>query len=162
LVKHRNSKKDNKVKSSRSFLIKEGIAKARSRREKWGRPSIIETKGDPEIGFKASEMRSQGLSWSEIASNLKIGKTTSRRLVIHYQEDGDEKKEIDSDRAGCNRKVNCTFSENVGEQEAKTETSKNQIQDNQFHSNDDVLNKMPKTFQIFNSLLEKARKKQAK
>ena len=162
LVKHRNSKKDNKVKSSRSFLIKEGIAKVRQRRGKWGRPSIIETKGDPEIGLKASTMRSQGLSWSEIASNLKIGKTTARRLVILYQKGGDEQKEIDSDSTGCNRKVICTFGENEDEQEAKSETSKNQIQDNRFPSNDDVLNKMPKTFQIFNSLLEKARKKQAK
>ena len=162
MVKHHNSKKDNIVKNSRSFLIKEGIAKARSRREKWGRPSVIETRGDPKIGFKASEMRSQGLSWSEIASNLKIGKTTARRLVILYQKDGDKQTEINFERIGCNRKVNCTSGENEDEQEAKTETSKNQIQDNRFPSNDDVLNIMPKTFQIFTSLLEKARQKQVK
>lgn len=107
-------------------------------------------------------MRSQGLSWSAIASNLKIGKTTARRLIIQYQEDGDEKKEIDPDKAGCNRKVNRTSGENEDEQEAKTETSITQPQDDRFPSNDDVLNKMPKTFQIFNSLLEKARQKQAK
>ena len=77
-----------------------------------------------------------------------------------YQKDGDEQE--DSDNTECNRKVNCTFNENEDEQETKTETSQNQIQDDRFPSNNDVFNKMPKTFQIFNSLLEKARQKQEK
>jgi hypothetical protein len=50
--------------------------------------------------------------------------------------------------------------ENEEEQEAKTENSKNRGQDDLFPSDDCVLNTMPKTFQIFNALLEKARQKE--
>ncbi len=115
----------------------------------------METKGDPEIGDKASEMRSQGLSWSEIASSLSIGKTTARRLVSLHQKDEDNPIRTDADGVGPIRKVTCTFSENEGD-------SINQPQDDRFPLKDDVLNKLPKTFQILNSLLEKARQKQAK
>ena len=85
-------KKDNIEAKTRSLRIKEGIAKAKLKRGKWGRPSITETKGDPQIALKAAEMRSQGLSWSEIASNLEIGRTTVRRLVSLCQKDKDNRK----------------------------------------------------------------------
>ena len=95
------------------------------------------------------------------ASNLGIGKTTARKLVLLYQKD-DEQGKVDPERAGCIRNVNGTFNEDEEEQETKNENSKNQVQDDQFPSNYDVLNRMPKTFQILNSLLEKAKKKQSK
>jgi hypothetical protein len=155
-------KKDDIDDKSRSLRIKEGIAKAKKTRGKWGRPSVIEIKGDPKLACKASEMRTQGLSWSEIASNLEIGRTTVRRLVCLYQKDGDNSLRIDVDGIASNRKVNCTFGENEEGEKAITENEKNLCQDNRLPSNDTVLNKMPKTFQIFNSLLEKARQKQAK
>ncbi|UCE37076.1 MAG: hypothetical protein JSW00_16545 [Thermoplasmata archaeon] len=88
------------------------------------------------------------------AIHLGIGKTTARRLVLLYQKD-DEQGKVDPKRAGCNRKVNGTFIENEDQQEAKTENSKNQVQDDPFPSNDYVQNRMPKTFQISNSLPRK-------
>lgn len=71
----------------RSFRIKEGITKPRGVRKERGRPNIMETSGDPQIALKAAGMRSQGLSWSQIASNLGIGRTTARRLASLCQKD---------------------------------------------------------------------------
>lgn len=87
-------KKDNIEAKTRSLRIKKGIANAKLKRGKWGRPSIIETKDDPNLAYKASEMRSKGFSWSEIASCLKIGRTTARRLVNLCQKDEDCQKEV--------------------------------------------------------------------
>ena len=155
-------KKDDVDDRSRSLRIKEGIVKARLIRGKWGRPTIIETKGDPQIALKAAQMRSQGLSWSEIASILDIGRTSARRLVNLYQKDGDSQTKIDADIIESYRKVKGTFSENKDNQGPDSNTANNQGQYPQISSNDDVLSRLPKTFQIFNSLLERARQKQAK
>ena len=95
------------------------------------------------------------------AIHVGIGKTSARRLVILYQKD-DEQGKVDPKRTECIRNVNGTFNENEDEQEAKIENSKNQGQDDLFPSDDCFLNTMPKTFQIFNALLEKARQKEGK
>ena len=40
----------------------------------------MERTGDPSLPEKASTLREQGLSWSQIAAKLGIGRTTARRL----------------------------------------------------------------------------------
>ena len=92
------------------------------------------------------------------AIHLGIGKTTARKLVLLYQKD-DEQGKVNRKRTECIRNVNGTFIENEDEQEAKTENLKTQVQDDLFPSDACVLNTMPKTFQISNSLLEKVRYK---
>ena len=155
-------KKDDVDDRSRSLRIKEGIVKARLNRGRWGRPSISETKGDPKIALKAAQMRSQGLSWSEIASILNVGRTTARRLVNLYQKDGDSQTNIDTEKIDSNTNVKGTFSENKDDQGTDPDIADNQGQYPQLASNDDVLSRLPKTFQIFNTLLERAREKQVK
>lgn len=80
----KNNQTENKIHSER---VKEGITQARARRKKWGRPTVAEVKGDSNIAARAAEMRDFGLSWSQIASNLGVGRTTARRLVITCQKD---------------------------------------------------------------------------
>lgn len=155
-------KKNDKEEDTRSLRIKQGIAKARASRRKWGRPSIMESKGDPELALKATALHSQGLTWSEIASNLEIGKTTARRLVRQNQRERYHPLGNDANNIATNRTVTCDLGENEDEQEVKDDTSIYQPQGNQLSLHDEVLNKMPKTFQILNSLLERARQKQAK
>jgi orotate phosphoribosyltransferase-like protein len=103
----------------------------------------MDSKKDPEIAAKATELRSQGLSWSQIASRLGIGRTTARRLVTVCL----NKKSVEVDK----------------------EIYSSMPKSNHFDSNksdrsnlissldDDIFGKLPKSFQIFSELLEKAK-----
>jgi len=113
------------------------------RRRRPGRPSILEVRKDPDLARRAAEMRFLGRSWGEIGSSLGLARSTARRLVLMYQ------KEI-----GCQSRetANPSVSKPIDE---GTRGSHSQ----QYGSiiDDDVLEKMPKTFQIFSSLLRKVR-----
>ena len=67
-------------------LVKAGIAKRKAKAEAqgeefhWGRPPIGITKDEPEIISKALRLRSQSASWTKISKELKVGRTTARRL----------------------------------------------------------------------------------
>ncbi|MFQ6107160.1 MAG: hypothetical protein ACE5QF_06200 [Thermoplasmata archaeon] len=113
------------------------------RRRRPGRPSILEVRKDPDLARRATEMRFLGHSWGEIGSSLGLARSTARRLVLMYQ------KEV-----GCQSReaANPSVSKPVDE---GMDGSHSQ----QYGSiiDDDVLEKMPKTFQIFSSLLRKVR-----
>jgi hypothetical protein len=142
---------------SRSAKIKEGIERAKSRRGRWGRPSIMESMGDPELPQKAREMRSQGLSWSEIAINLKIGKTTARRLVNACQKDEGVYR---GKEAECNRDVSGTVFGSGREQMSHMSAPIVPVQYSQYPSDNRDHIMLPKTYQIFSLLLKEARKRQ--
>lgn len=48
-----------------------------------GRPTIEETRGDPLLAEKARALRDAGLSWSQVAERLGVGRTTARRLCLY-------------------------------------------------------------------------------
>jgi hypothetical protein len=128
-------------------MVKVGFRKARSQRNlKRGRPSIITVKQDSNLATKASEMRDLGLSWSQIASRLNIGRTTARRLVNLCQ--NDEKDWLEK---GPNRFVPKFL---IDDGRKKGDQLPNSSYD------DEILARLPKTYQILAKLLEKAREMQ--
>jgi orotate phosphoribosyltransferase-like protein len=111
-----------------------------------GRPSVLESKGDPNLASKAAEMRSLGLSWSQIAFKLGVGRTTARRLVLMCQKRNES--QIGRSIGSTIPKHNDTGMEGDSSQHVSTSID------------NDILGKLPKTFQIFSMLLEEARKTQ--
>jgi hypothetical protein len=113
------------------------------RRRRPGRPSILEVRKDPDLARRAAEMRFLGHSWGEIGSSLGLARSTARRLVLMYQ------KEI-----GCQSKATKNLAVpntiDVG-------TRKGYSQHPDSNIDKDVLEQMPKTFQIFSSLLARVR-----
>lgn len=143
------SKEDYERKSKfHSTQIKEGIKRVKAEGKKLGRPSIFKSKDDPQIAVKASDLRSQGLSWSQIASRLGIGRTTARRLVTMYLNDNSVKLENVT-----NPSVPKSNDYDISESKTPIIISS---------TDDDILGKLPKSFQIFSNLLEKAKKAQRK
>jgi len=134
---------DNIHDKNQSAKIKNGIARAKAQGSKLGRPTVAEVKGDANIATKAAELRSLGLSWSQIASKLGIGRTTARRLVTLYLKEKDIWTKAESNPPMPKYNVSNTG----GSEDQHTASS----------FDDDILGKMPKTFQIFSKLLEKAR-----
>lgn len=72
---------------------KAGIDRASASLGRWGRPTVMDRKGDPNLASKASEMRSKGLSWSQIASGLGVSRSSAKRLARVYQKDANRPKE---------------------------------------------------------------------
>ncbi len=113
------------------------------RRRRPGRPSILEVRKDPDLARRAAEMRFLGRSWGAIGSSLGLARSTARRLVLMYQ------KEI-----GCQSKAtkNPAVPNTV---DIGTRKGHSQHPDSSIDK--DVLEQMPKTFQIFSSLLSRVR-----
>ncbi|MCJ2563072.1 MAG: hypothetical protein LN417_03160 [Candidatus Thermoplasmatota archaeon] len=113
------------------------------RRRRPGRPSILEVRKDPDLARRAAEMRFLGSSWGEIGSSLGLARSTARRLALMYQ------KEI-----GCQSKATknpaVPNTVDIG-------TRKGHSQHLDSNIDKDVLEQMPKTFQIFSSLLSRVR-----
>jgi hypothetical protein len=113
------------------------------RRRRPGRPSILEVRKDPDLARRAAEMRFLGRSWGEIGSSLGLARSTARRLVLMYQ------KEIGcQSKATRNPAVPNTIE--IGTREGHSQHPDSNI-------DKDVLEQMPKTFQIFSSLLARVR-----
>lgn len=111
-----------------------------------GRPSVIESLGDPQLPLKASALRSTGRSWSEIASLLGVGRTTAKRLATMFQKDNESQIE-----KGTNNKM------------PKKDDTKHEIEDIQWPAlsvDEGILERMPKTFRIFVSLVKRAQETQ--
>ena len=113
------------------------------RRRRPGRPSILEVRKDPDLARRAAEMRFLGSSWGEIGSSLGLARSTARRLVLMYQ------KEI-----GCQSKTTKNLAVpntvDIGTCRVHSQHPDSDI-------DKDVLEQMPKTFQIFSSLLSRVR-----
>jgi hypothetical protein len=137
-----------RIEAINSCHAKDGVEGTRAQRKRVGRPTVAEVRGDPDIASKALEMRDLGLSWSQIASRLGIGRTTARRLSKACQKD--EKNWLEK---GSNRFVPKGFDDNKVNKRGQCIAPSH---------DDDILGKMPKTFRIFSNLLEKARKIQEK
>lgn len=116
-------------------------------KKKPGRPTVLERKKDPYLALRAVEMRSLGFSWSQIASRLGIGRTTARRLVLMYQ------KRNENQTA-----KNLGFSVPKQNVVVKEKNGSQRVSDSK---DDDMLVKLPKTFQIFSNLLERVRRMQS-
>lgn len=114
--------------------------------KKRGRPSVLER--DPDLVSRAAELRLCGLSWSIVASRLGVGRTTARRLFSLYQKDVEGQTIEDSNVAVPENDIH-----KVGEKPSQCTV---------FSIDDDILGKLPKTFQIFSSLLEKVRNMDSK
>ncbi len=113
------------------------------RRRRPGRPSVLEVRKDPDLARKAAELRFLGHSWGEIGSSLELARTTARRLALTYQ-----------------KGIGCQSRETANPAVSKPNDGGAQGSHSQHHvsiTDDDVLEKMPKTFQIFSSLLQKVR-----
>ncbi len=78
-----------------------------------------------------------------IASRLGVGRTTARRLFSLYQKGVEGQTRLDSNVA-----VPENDTHNASEKPSQCVVSS---------TGDDILGKLPKTFQIFSSLLEKVR-----
>ncbi len=48
----------------------------------WGRARSSKLTADPSLPFRALQLRSQGLSWSSVAKELHVGRTTARELCV--------------------------------------------------------------------------------
>lgn len=132
----------------RSMQIKAGIARVKAQGKKLGRPTIQEIKRNPTIINEAAELRANGLSWSQIASHLKVSRSTARRLVESNQKENN-------------------FVSNGEEKPSmpKTNVLKRPLNESQNIDpalDNDVFSQFPKSFKIFSSLLEKAKKAQEK
>lgn len=124
-------------------MSKKNNAQDRVKRRKPGRPSILEVRKDPNLAKRAAEMRFLGHSWGEIGSSLGLARSTARRLVLMYQ-----------------KEIGCQSSENVHSSVPKhtdISTLEGHAQHIESSIDDDVLRKLPKTFQIFSSLLARVR-----
>lgn len=124
-------------------MSKRDDAQEKNKRRNPGRPSILEIRKDPDLAKKAAEMRFLGHSWGEIGSSLGLSRSTARRLSLLY------KKEI-----GCQAGEIATPSVPkraiIGIHQQHSQHSESAI-------DDDVLERLPKTFQIFSSLLARVR-----
>jgi hypothetical protein len=129
-------------------MSKKNSAQDKVSRRKPGRPSILEVREDPDLAKQAAEMRRLGHSWGDVGSSLGLARSTARRLVLMY------KKEIE-----CQSRDNVLTSVpkhiDIG-------TPVGHTQHIESFFGDDVLERLPKTFQIFYSLLAKAREMDAK
>ena len=124
-------------------MSKKNNAQGKSKRRKPGRPSILEVRKDPNLARRAAEMRFLGHSWGEIGSSLGLARSTARRLVLMYQKD-----------------IGCQTREEVKSPVQKPTvigTREDHTQDVELTVDDDVLEKLPKTFQILSSLLARVR-----
>ncbi len=113
------------------------------RRRRPGRPSVLEVRKDPDLARKAAELRFLGHSWGEIGSSLGLARTTARRLALTYQ------KEIGCQSSAI-RNPSVPNPVDIGTHRRNSQPSDSAI-------DKDVLEQMPKTFQIFSSLLERVR-----
>lgn len=111
-----------------------------------GRPSVIESLGDPHLPLKASALRSTGRSWSEIASLLGVGRTTARRLATMYQKENESQIE--------------KVSNNRIQNESDAGPQKEGDQWPALSMDEGILERMPKTFRIFVSLVKRAQETQ--
>ncbi len=111
-----------------------------------GRPSVIESLGDPHLPLKASALRSTGRSWSEIASLLGVGRTTAKRLATMYQKGNEGQIE----KVSNNRIQN--------ESDAGPQKEGDQLP--ALSIDEGILECMPKTFRIFASLVKRAQETQ--
>jgi len=148
--------------TDRSKKIKSGIERAKAVRGKWGRPTVVDLKGDPQLAAKASELRTQGLSWSQIASRLDIGRSSARRLVNLYQKDVESQIDREHDSHVPNRDMSDTCVEKIDRREVAEGDAAETVQTIDTSTNDEVLAKMPKTFQIFSDLLKQVREDRPK
>lgn len=144
-------------KEDRSKKIKLGIERAKAIRGKWGRPGVVELKGDPHLAAKASELRSGGFSWSKIASRLSISRSSARRLVNLCQKDGDIQIDNNLDSSVPKTSASDTRAEKIDRKEVVQPDAVDAVQSIDVSTNDEVLAKMPKTFRIFSDLLRQAR-----
>lgn len=138
-----DDEKDRHYGSRHVMSSRSNSQKSKEKRRKPGRPSIIESKGDPDLASKAAEMRFLGHSWGEIGSSLGLARSTARRLVLMYQKD-----------------IGCQAREEVKSPVQKPTvigTHEDHTQDVGLTLDDDVLKRLPKTFQIFSSLLTRVR-----
>ena len=124
-------------------MSKRNEAQEKNKRRKPGRPSILEIRKDPDLAKKAAEMRFLGHSWGEIGSSLDLPRSTARRLSLLY------KKEI-----GCQAGEIATSSV---PKRAISGTRQHHSQHSGSAIDDVILERLPKTFQIFSSLLARVR-----
>ena len=113
------------------------------RRRRPGRPSILEVRKDPDLARRAAELRFLGHSWGQIGSLLDLPRSTARRLSLGYQKD-----------IGC--QSSATKNPSVPNP-VDIGTHRRHCQPSDSSIDKDVLEQMPKTFQIFSSLLERVR-----
>jgi hypothetical protein len=124
-------------------MSKKNDAQGKSKRRKPGRPSILEVRKDPDLAKRAAEMRFLGHSWGEIGSSLGLARSTARRLALLYQ------KNIGCQAVG---KVKSSVPKRI-----TIDTKEGQSQYVESNIDGDVLERLPKTFQIFSSLLSRVR-----
>lgn len=117
--------------TTHSNRVKKGIARARARGKRWGRPTVAEKKGDPDLAVKALELRAQGLPWSEVAMRLDISESTARRLLSTSQGDYESRDSYSVKKSVSKRLVFDTCQEDNGNKEIHcTIPTKSPIADN--------------------------------
>ncbi|MCK4444821.1 MAG: hypothetical protein KAW09_09770 [Thermoplasmata archaeon] len=73
--------------TTHSSRVRAGIARAKARGQRWGRPSVTGKKGNPDLAVEVLQLRAQDLSWSETAKRLEVSESTARRLLSSLRGD---------------------------------------------------------------------------
>jgi hypothetical protein len=141
-----------RIDSSHPGRAKDGIAQANTPRRKAGRPTVAEVRGDPNIASKAAELRDLGRSWSEIASELGISRSSARRLVNVCQKALNS--QIEEDTGSSVPEIG--VSETCTRKEVDSSTSTDERDDG------GTMALMPKSLKIFKKLLKKADEERSK
>ena len=154
---------------SSARLSREAEERRRVRNPKGGRPRIEEQLGDPMLALKAQGLRGKGLSWSKIADRLGIGRSTARTLCLksaHAQvgesprSEEDDASRDDAQFRNSSETVLGYSQEEVEDAETKL-TRRNLSPSGKAVDNprkgDEEDEGLPRTFQLFSVLLERAR-----
>ena len=133
-----------------------------------GRPRVEQLMGDPALSVKARALREQGMSWSEVAGSLGVGRTTARRLCLEAREsdvgeipvknaqDGASgQAQFWNDAKNVQKHTNKACGGNQGEADDET-TAEDDAAGESDAPNPEDEQHLPETFRLFASLLRKA------
>jgi len=125
--------------------IKAGIRRARVLKgERWGRPSLLDK--DADLPSRVAELRNSGRSWSEIASELGVSRSSARRLANLCQKASNSQIEECADISVSNRPVSETCANKEGDSLISADEGKGE----------GIMALMPQTIKVFKELLKKA------
>jgi len=133
-----------------------------------GRPRVEQLMGDPALSAKARAQREQGMSWSEVAASLGVGRTTARRLCLEAREsdagaipgrnvrdDASDQAQFRNDAKNVQKHTSKACGGNQGKADDGTPAEDDAAGASDTPDSEDEQH-LPKTFRLFASLLKDA------